>query len=64
MADNYIEKQYEEYEARKAAWLKAKKHAAKATTPESLTKAKQPEEGSDGIKEESRVTNEEAKLKE
>lgn len=25
MADNYLEKQYESYEARKAAWEKAKK---------------------------------------
>lgn len=25
MADNYLEKQYESYEARKAAWLKAQK---------------------------------------
>ena len=25
MADNYLGKQYEEYEARKAAWEKAKK---------------------------------------
>lgn len=25
MADNYLEKHYEEYEARKAAWEKAKK---------------------------------------
>lgn len=25
MADNYLEKQYEAYEARKAAWEKAKK---------------------------------------
>ena len=26
MADNYIEKQREEYEARKAAWEKARKY--------------------------------------
>lgn len=25
MADNYIERQYEQYEARKAAWEKARK---------------------------------------
>ncbi|MCE8871923.1 hypothetical protein K0F12_20385 [Bacteroides fragilis] len=26
MADNYIERQYEQYEARKAAWEKARKY--------------------------------------
>lgn len=29
MADNYLEKQYEAYEARKAAWEKAKKMGKK-----------------------------------
>ncbi len=29
MADNYLEKQYEQYEARKAAWEKARKHVPK-----------------------------------
>lgn len=29
MADNYLEKQYESYEARKAAWEKAKKQGRK-----------------------------------
>ncbi len=29
MADNYLEKQYEEYEARKAAWEKARKYGKK-----------------------------------
>lgn len=29
MADNYLEKQYEQYEARKAAWEKAKKYGKK-----------------------------------
>jgi hypothetical protein len=36
MADNYLEKQYAEYEARKAAWEKAKKHGkrkASITSP-------------------------------
>ena len=33
MADNYIEKQYEQYEARKAAWQKAGKPSMKKTTP-------------------------------
>lgn len=31
MADNYLEKQREQYEARKAAWLKAKKLGKKRT---------------------------------
>lgn len=30
MADNYIEKQYEQYEARKAAWEKSRKYGMKA----------------------------------
>ena len=29
MADNYLENQYEKYQARKAAWEKAKKHMVK-----------------------------------
>jgi hypothetical protein len=29
MADNFLEKHYEEYEARKAAWLRKKKHLPK-----------------------------------
>lgn len=29
MADNYIERQYEQYEARKAAWEKARKLSKK-----------------------------------
>lgn len=32
MADNYIEKQYEQYEARKAAWQKARKYGKKKTS--------------------------------
>ena len=32
MADNYIERQYEQYEARKAAWEKARKLGKKAKT--------------------------------
>lgn len=32
MADNYIEKQYEQYEAKKAAWEKAKKLGKKKVT--------------------------------
>ena len=33
MADNYIEKQYEQYEARKAAWEQARKYGVKKVTP-------------------------------
>ena len=33
MADNYLEKQYEQYEARKAAWEKQKKHGKKKASP-------------------------------
>jgi hypothetical protein len=31
MADNFLEKHYEEYEARKAAYLRKKKHLPKKT---------------------------------
>lgn len=31
MADNYLENQYEQYQARKAAWEKAKKNGVKKT---------------------------------
>lgn len=36
MADNFLEKHYEEYEARKAAWLRKKKHqpAVRTRLPE------------------------------
>jgi hypothetical protein len=40
MADNYLERQREQYEARKAAWLKSKKHAGakkKGTSAQPLT---------------------------
>jgi hypothetical protein len=30
MADGFLEKHYEDYEARKAAWLRKKKHLPKA----------------------------------
>ena len=33
MADNYIEKQREEYEARKAAWEKARKYGINQSHP-------------------------------
>ena len=32
MADNYIERQYEQYQARKAAWEKSRKHKASKKT--------------------------------
>lgn len=38
MADNYIERQYEEYEARKAAWEKARKFGKKKKTSKILTR--------------------------
>lgn len=31
MADGFLEKHYEDYEARKAAWLRKKKHLPKTT---------------------------------
>ncbi len=33
MADNFLEKHFEEYEARKAAFLRKKKHLPKASRP-------------------------------
>lgn len=33
MADNFLEKHYEEYEARKAAYLRKKKHLPKVQHP-------------------------------
>ena len=39
MADNYIERQYEQYEARKAAWDKARKYGKKKKS--SVVKTKQ-----------------------
>lgn len=33
MADNYLEKQYEQYLARKAAWEKQKKTGKKKSSP-------------------------------
>ena len=32
MADNYLENKYEEYEKRKAEWLKKKKHYVRKNT--------------------------------
>ncbi|MBQ8607578.1 MAG: hypothetical protein IJ417_05225 [Bacteroidaceae bacterium] len=37
MADNYLEKQYEQYAARKAAWEKARKMGKKTSRHQSAT---------------------------
>lgn len=42
MADNYIEKQQEQYEARKAAWEKAKKLGKKKITSATSTRSTSP----------------------
>lgn len=47
MADNYIERQYEQYEQRKAAWEKARKLGKKKV------KAVRPRVKKDGEKQES-----------
>ena len=51
MADNYIEKQYEQYEARKAAWEQARKYGVKKATPKVVDKRKKVfiTGGADGI---------------
>ncbi|MBR1547504.1 MAG: dehydrogenase [Prevotella sp.] len=36
MADNFLEKHYEEYEARKAAWLRKKRHQPSMIKPRLL----------------------------
>lgn len=41
MADNYIERQYEQYEARKAAWEKARKYGKKKTNITHASKTEQ-----------------------
>ena len=38
MADNYLEKQRSDYEARKAAWEKAKKHGSVNPTVKKVQK--------------------------
>ena len=43
MADNYLERQRELYEVRKAAWEKKKKYRVKRTTKTSLPKEQIPE---------------------
>lgn len=55
MADNYLEKQYAEYEARKAAWEKARKFGtAKKKAASSTQEVSKPDDESDEI------TNEES----
>lgn len=47
MADNYLEKQYEAYQARKAAWEKERKYGKKPSPmklPKTLEKSKEGEE--------------------
>lgn len=44
MADNYLEKQYEQYEARKAAWEKARKSGKKKMTNNEKAKTAAPQD--------------------
>lgn len=44
MADNYLENQYAQYEARKAAWEKARKQGKKKPAPALKTNKKEVEE--------------------
>ncbi len=46
MADNYLEKQYEAYEARKAAWEKERKYRKK-TFPAKRPKTEEKTKGSE-----------------
>lgn len=52
MADNYIEKQYEQYQARKAAWEKERKYGKKKAKSTVTPKPQQPENSADGDKKE------------
>ena len=52
MADNYLEKQMEQYQARRAAWEKERKYGKRKTANTSLNKPKQPKTAvSEGKKE-------------
>lgn len=42
MADNYIERQQEQYEARKAAWKQAQKYGKKKSPSTNQIKSEQP----------------------
>jgi hypothetical protein len=44
MADNYLEKQREQYEAKKAAWLKMKKYGKKKTVQSKTEKIQPPQQ--------------------
>lgn len=46
MADNYLEKQYEQYQARKAAWEKERKYGKKKPHSTPPSKPKQPDSNS------------------
>lgn len=50
MADNYIEKQYEQYQARKAAWEKERKYGKKKIKSTTPSKPQQPESSTEGDK--------------
>lgn len=44
MADNYLEKQYEDYKAKKAAWEKAKKFGKKNVQQSHVSQPEEEEE--------------------
>ncbi|GAA6255495.1 hypothetical protein F070042J6_13470 [Bacteroides sp. f07] len=44
MADNYLEKQREQYEAKKAAWLKMKKYGKKKNVQSKTEKIQPPQQ--------------------
>lgn len=51
MADNYLENQYEQYQARKAAWEQQRKYGRKTTGGASQNKPEQPDSATTGNKE-------------
>lgn len=51
MADNYLENQYEQYQARKAAWEQQRKYSKKTTGSVSPQKSEQPDSAITGKKE-------------
>ena len=44
MADNYLENQYEQYQARKAAWERERKYGKKSAYPHPLPQQKDAED--------------------
>lgn len=48
MADNYLEKQYEAYQARKAAWEKERKYGKRASSAKRAKAAEKPKEKESG----------------